>query len=123
MGRRQNTRFLLAVYSLDSESGTPERDMLDFYWSVSIWQGNGTCITEVPLPDKDIIGIRTGQFDRDGNPLWEAEHWFEEKGRWLAAAGEPAARGVFDIYLGEGSLTFVKERAPAPTRRRCSFCT
>ncbi len=105
----QIARFLLAVYSLDSESGTPERDTLDFAWSDSSWQGNGTCIAERQLPDKDIVGIRTGQVDRDGNPLWEAEHWFEEKGRWLAAAGEPAARGVFDIYLGEGSLIFVKE--------------
>ena len=108
-GDEQFTRFLLAVYSLDSESGTPERDTLDFYWSESSWQGNGTCIAERRLPDKDIVGIRTGQVDRDGNPLWEAEHWFEEKGRWLATAGEPAARSVFDIYLGEGSLSFVKE--------------
>ena len=103
------TRFLLAVYSLDSESGTPGRDRLDFAWSESSWQDNGACIIERQLPDKDIVGIRTGQVDRDGNPLWEAEHWFEEKGRRLAAASEPAARGVFDIYLGEGSLTFVKE--------------
>ena len=26
-----------------------------------------------------------------------------------ATSGEPAARGVFDIYLGEGSLVFVKD--------------
>ena len=114
-GDEQFTRFLLAVYSLDSERGTPEHDTLDFVWHESSWQDNGTCITERQLPDKDIVGIRTGQADRDGNPLWEAEHWFEEKGRWLdgylsqATSGEPAARGVFDIHLGEGSLIFVKE--------------
>ena len=67
------------------------------------------------LPDKDIGGIRTGQVDREGNPLWEAEHWFEESRQWLdgylssATSGEPAARGVFDIYLGKGSLIFVKD--------------
>ncbi len=109
------TRFPLAVYSLDSESGTPERDTLDFAWSQSSWQNNGACITERQLPDKDIVGIRTGQVDRDGNPLWEAEHWFEESRRWLdgylssSTSGEPAARGVFDIYLGAGSLIYVKE--------------
>ena len=109
------TRFPLAVYSLDSESGTPERDRLDFAWSPSSWQNNGVCVIEHQLPDKDIVGIRTGQVDRHGNPLWEAEHWFEEKRRWLdgylssATSGEPAARGVFDIYLGAGSLIYVKE--------------
>ena len=42
--------------------------------------------------------------------------WFEESRRWLdahlssATSGEPAARGVFDVYLGlgAGSLIFVK---------------
>ena len=109
------TRFWLTVYSLDSESGTPERDALDFAWSEFSWQDNGVCITERRLPDKDVVGIRTGQVDRDGNLLWEAEHWFKESWRWLdgylssATSGEPAARGVFDIHLGEGSLIFVKD--------------
>ena len=65
----------LTVYSLDSESGTPERDALDFAWSESSWQDNGVCITERRLPDKDVVGIRTGQVGRDGSPLWDAEHW------------------------------------------------
>ena len=109
------TRFPLIVYSLDSESGTPERDTLDFEWHTGSWQNNGVCVTERQLPDKDIVGIRTGQVDRHGNLLWEAEHWFEESRRWLdahlssATSGEPAARGVFDIHLGAGSLIFVKD--------------
>ena len=104
----------MIVYSLDSESGTPERDTLKFVWYVSSWKNNGTCVVERQLPDKDIFGIRTGQVDRDGNLLWEVEHWFEENPRWFggplasATSGEPAARGVFDIYLGAGSLIFVK---------------
>ena len=109
------TRFPLAVYSLDSESGTPERDILDFAWSGSFWQGNGSCVTDHQLPDKDIIGIQTGQVDRDGNPLWEAERWFEESRRLFdgdlssATSGEPAARRAFGIHLGAGSLIFVKD--------------
>ena len=70
------TRFLLTVYSLYSENGTPERATLHFAWSRSSWL-NGTCITERQLPDTAIVGIRTGQVDRDGNLLWKAEHWFE----------------------------------------------
>ena len=109
------TRFPLIVYSLDSESGTPERATLDFEWRENSWRNNGTCVAERQLPGKDIFGIHTGQVDRDGNLLWEAEHWIEESRRWLdgylsqATSGEPAARGVFDIYLGEGSLVFVKD--------------
>ncbi len=109
------TRFPLLVYSVDAASGTPERATLDFAWSGSSWQNNGACITERQLPDKDIVGLRTGQVDRDGNLLWEVEHWFEEKRQGFdeyllsATSGEPAARGVFDIYLGAESLIFVKE--------------
>ena len=121
------TRFPLAVYSLDSESGTSERDILDFAWSKSFWQVNGSCVTDHQLPDKDIIGIQTGQVDRDGNPLWELERWFEESRRWLdgylssATSGEPAARGVFDIYLGAGSLIFVKDPCARADRAAMFF--
>ena len=75
------TRFPLTVYSLDSKNETPERDTLDFEWHENFWKNNGTCIAERQLPDKDIIGIRTGQVDSDGNLLWELERWFEEKRR------------------------------------------
>ena len=109
------TRFPLIVYSLDAASGTPERDTLDFGWHRSSWQHNGVCIIERQLPDQDLFGIQTGQVARDGNLLWEGEHWFKEKQRWLdghwlsATSGALAARGVFDIHLGEGSLIFAKK--------------
>ena len=109
------TRFPLTVYSLNSEGGTPERDTLDFEWHRSSLKDNGTCATDRRLPDKDILGIQTGQVDRLGNLLWEAERWFGEKRRWFdeylssAVSGEPAARGVFEIHIGGGSLIFVKE--------------
>ena len=110
------TRFPLAVYSLDSESGTLERDALNFVWSGSAWRSDGACVTERQFPDREVVGIRTGQVDRDGNPLWEAEHWFADGRRRFdgylssATSGEPAARGVFDVHLGPGaeSLIFTK---------------
>ena len=75
------TRFPLTVYSPASESGKSERDILDFEWRANFRQDNGICVMERRLPDKDIVGIRTGQVDRDGNLLWENEHWFKEKRR------------------------------------------
>ena len=111
------TRFPLRVYSRDSESGTHERAALDFKWHGRAWQ-NGVCVVERQLPDKDIVGIQTGQVDRHGNRLWEAGHWFEESRRWLdghllsATSGEPAARGVFDVYLGLGAESLIFVKAP-----------
>ena len=108
------TRFPLSVYSLDSESGTPALDTLGFEWTLASLQ-NGTCVIERQLPDKDIFAIQTGQVDRDGNLLWEAEYWFEENRRLFdgygssPTSGEPVARDVFDIYLGGGSLVAVKD--------------
>ncbi len=109
------TRFPLTVYSLNSESGTPERDALDFEWHRSSLKDNGTCATDRQLPDKNIVGIQTGQVDRAGNLLWEAERWFQEKQRWFDAyfssdpSGEPAVRSFFDVHLEEGNLIFVKD--------------
>ena len=93
-----HTRFPLTVYSLDSESGTPERATLDFEWHGNFRKNNGTCVAERLLPDKDIVGIQTGQVDRYGDLLWEVEHWFKEKRRWFDGhlSGEPAARSVFE---------------------------
>ncbi len=98
---------------------------LDFEWHENFWKNNGTCVAERQLPNKDIVGIQTGQVDRYGNFLWEAERWFEEKRRWFdgylssSASSEPATRNVFDIYLGAGNLIFVKEPCgPEDTEHR-----
>ena len=105
----------MIVDSRDAENGTPARDTLDFWWRENFRQGNGTCVAERRLPDKDIVGIQTGQVDRDGNLLWEMEHWFEEKRRWFddywspATSGEPAVRSDFDVYIDANTLTYVKE--------------
>ena len=109
------TRFSLTVYSRASESGEPEGDVRDFWWRENFSKGNGICATERRLPDKDIVGIRTGQVDRDGNLLWENEHWFEEKRLWFddywssGTSGEPVMRSDFDIYLSENKLAYAKE--------------
>ncbi len=112
----RGSQFPLTVYSLNSESATPERDALNFGWHTSDWKDNGTCVVERKLPDKDIVGIRTGQVDIDGNLLWEAERWFQEKQRWLdryfssaLSGASPAARSVFYIHLGGENLIFVKD--------------
>ena len=59
-------------------------------------------------------GLVLLRVDRDGNLLWEMEHWFEEKRRWFdglflsATSGEPAVRSVFDVYIGENTVSYLK---------------
>lgn len=78
----------------------------------------GKCVAVVPLPDREIAGIRTGQPD---GVAWEAVFPFAAPEAYRAAyeratSREPDARGVFDVYMddAERALTYVKEPcAPA----------
>ena len=111
-------RFPLNVWSLDADSGIPERDALDFGWHESFWQNDGTCVAERRLPDKDIVAIQARQVDGTGNLLWEKVHWLGENRRLLdalprPASGEPAVGGAFDVHVGEGRAVFVKDRCTA----------
>ncbi len=83
---------------------------------------DGKCVASVPLPDRPIARIRTGQTNADG-ALWEstavlnadAAHaaWRE------AAAGERVARSVYDVYRTNGDLVYVKEPCgPSDTEDR-----
>ena len=74
---------------------------------------NGQCVAAVPLPDREIAGIRTGQ---PGAGAWEAVFPFAAPEAYRAAyeramSREPDARGVFDVYVddAERALTYVKE--------------
>ena len=76
----------------------------------------GQCIAERTLPDYPVARIRTGQFTLEGDPIWTAEFpvgAVEGEPSWLAdyesiASGEPAARSVFDIYLRENAVIYLK---------------
>ena len=75
----------------------------------------GKCFAERPLPDYPIARISTGQLIPDDSPIWQVEFptapppppsWWT--GYESVAAGEPAARSVFDIYLRDNTLTYLK---------------
>ena len=78
---------------------------------------DGKCVASVPLPPYPVASVRTGQWPPgatdDDTPLWESGAVLEPDA-WRAAhraavAGEPLARSVFDLYLGDGALVYVKE--------------
>lgn len=77
----------------------------------------GKCVAAVPLPDREIAGIRTGQ---PGAGAWEAAFPFAAPAVYEAAyesavAREPDTRGVFDVYMddAERALIYVKEPCAA----------
>ena len=92
-------------------------DNLDFDF---IWRGatfNGNCIAIAPLPDYPIASIRTGQYlSGIGQEIWSAAISLKNPSEYNAAAtaitagdyGDPAARGIFDVYLTETTLIYYK---------------
>ena len=81
----------------------------------------GQCIAERTLPDYPIARIRTGQFTPEGDLVWMAAFpvgAVEGEPSWLTdyesvASGEPAARSVFDIYLRENTVIYLKSPCSA----------
>ena len=68
------------------------------------------CVALVPLPDYPVAAFRTGQRNpQDESPKWSAMFRLNPEPYRAAAAGEPAARSVFDLYVTDGQLTYVKE--------------
>ena len=78
---------------------------------------DGECAAFFRLPDYPVASIRTGQYDGEGGNLWLAEFLIDPGRRWTeasaGASGEPVARGVFDVYLADGALVYVKEPCEA----------
>ena len=79
---------------------------------------DGKCMATVPLPDYPIAAIRTGQLSPGQEPVWEAEFPADtvQLGQAIyqsIAAGEPAARADFDLYIRDNYLHYLKE----PCRR------
>ena len=74
---------------------------------------DGRCIASVPLPEYEIAGVRTGQTAEDGTVSWSASFSLNAESYRAAyaamAESEPLARGLFDIRLTDGDLTYLKE--------------
>ena len=76
---------------------------------------DGQCIAVVPLPDYPIAYVSTGQFK--GAHLWEERIPIHKDGAFddrswidsIASSGDPAAQSVYDLYLVDGALVYVKE--------------
>ena len=73
------------------------------------------CLAIVPLPDDELVRLRTGQWLPGEPPSWQVSIRLDRE-RYRAeldavssgARGEPAARSEFDLYLHRGALTYLK---------------
>ena len=118
--------FVHAV-PLDASDPPPDREYFLDYHGLRF---GGRCIARIELPDYPLAGIRTGQ--RQGYPLaglrtgqrqgylppiWEVSlpvgdasfPRYASTWRETATAGEPAARGPFDVYRDGRTLTYVRD--------------
>lgn len=122
-------RFFLHLHS----PGDPARggrwgfENGDFDFEEYGMRRDGECLAIVPLPAEGIAAVRTGQWVGDEPPSWRAALRVDRE-RYRArmdeiasgALGEPAARSVFDLYLGETEMAY--HRAPcAPSEVEAPF--
>ena len=106
-------RFFLHVRPIDRNDLPGGRrphgfDNLDFDFAGRGLTFDGKCMVIITLPDYPISSIATGQFNDDGR-IWDVrfEDWRARYGAIMTS--QPAARSVFDVYLGEDELTYIKE--------------
>lgn len=115
-------RFFLHLTPVDPADLPAERrphgtDNRDFNFALRGATFDGKCLATIPLPDYPIAGITTGQ-DAGAGRLWETsfaldrtdEHW----ATYAALADqEPVHRAVFDLYLSDNNLHYVRESCAA----------
>ena len=79
----------------------------------------GGCVTSFDLPDYDVAGFLTGQFQRDAGNLWEGGYSFAAAelprvlDRLRDRGFEPVARSYFDVYMDDGRLIYVRDPCDA----------
>ena len=79
---------------------------------------DGQCIASMDLPEYEISSIRTGQFVRDAGSdveVWSVRYNFalpdimDAVNELRQSGHEPAIRSVFDVYIDDGQLLYVKD--------------
>ena len=113
--------FYLHIIPADTDNLTAVRreygfDNRDFSWDDVVNRGRGVefdgkCMATVPLPDYEILGIRTGQHILGAGRLWSGE--FYTQAYYVAQASELAAQDFYDVYYGDGALTYMREDCAA----------
>lgn len=117
-----NSTFYLRVFPEDEESlpswwKVRGYEELKFYFQGHGAAFDGKCVAVVPLPDYPTAGFAASQ-RRDWPPslLWEesaSDPTPHREALRAALRSSPVARSVFDVYLTDGSLLYVREACDA----------
>ena len=123
-GEDTTGRFALHLNTLDKFALPVERwrygfDNLDFNFDDYGTVFDGKCLITVPLPDYHITEIRTGR-GQQGRVRFPVDYTDDYRDAYpFITAGEPLRRSVFDLYLQNDRLYYLKEPcAPADTLGR-----
>ena len=116
--------FFVHLYPVDLDELSPGRQSLGFdSFSFGLldrgaMSGDG-CFTSFDLPNYDVAGFLTGQFQRDEGNLWEDGHSFAAAelprvlNRLRDRGVEPVVRSHFDVYMDDDRLIYVREPCDA----------
>lgn len=113
-GEDTTGRFALHLNTLDKFALPVERwrygfDNLDFNFDDYGTVFDGKCLITVPLPDYHITEIRTGR-GQQGRVRFPVDYTDEYRDAYpFITAGEPLRRSVFDLYLQDDRLYYIKE--------------
>ena len=96
-------------------------DNLDFAFSVRGGvRFDDKCMVRIPLPDYEVAVIRIARLTGDGAQAWQARidtglrvKRLRELARSALAWQPAAAHGDFNVYLGDQTLTYVREPCAA----------
>ena len=122
-------RFFLHFTPLTAQDLPPERRIYgtenrDFDFDRHGAVFDGKCMARISRPDYPVAAVRSGQLNDAGEPIWTVEfhpdltaHYRETYAAVTAAP--PAYSGVFDLYLADNKLHYVKEQCrPVDTAAR-----
>ena len=107
--------FPMDVNDLPAEHRIYEVENLDFEFSEHMKMWDGGCYGRVPLPDYEISRVRTGQWIRGDDRIWDAEFDFyaaevlNQVQELRRNSHDAVSRSSFDIYIGDRELLYVKE--------------
>ena len=112
--------FFVHIYPADLDDLSHDRRSSGFesfsfgLLDQGVMSGDG-CFTSFDLPDYDVAGFLTGQFQRDEGNLWEDGHSFvaaelpDVVERLRRRGAEPVIRSYFDVYSDDGRLVYVRD--------------
>ena len=115
-------RFGLSIFPVD-QSDMPEWERetgFDFHERGAIFDGR--CVIVQNLPRYPISHIETRQLTEGEGELWSARILFDAyyqlyRDALASLSGEPAMRSDFDVYMKDGTLTYVKAPCGAADAR------